>query len=155
MGTIVWKKANTFYKHDCLVWDPEGVSTTLTAQDNNTVMKIIEKTKKGYDTAEDGDFVSLAYPNSETRRGRVGHGVAQTLLTEKEGAVVEQNRIRKLTPREYWRLMDFDDEDFDRASQVVSRSQLYKQAGNSIVVNCMVAIFGQLYEGKEEVYKER
>lgn len=64
-------------------------------------------------------------------------------------------RIRKLTPREYWRLMDFDDEDFDKASKVVSNSQLYKQAGNSIVVNVLVAIFGQMYEGKEEVYKER
>ncbi len=64
-------------------------------------------------------------------------------------------RIRKLTPKEYWRLMDFDDEDYDKASQVVSESQLYKQAGNSIVVNVLTAIFGQLFDGKEDVYKER
>lgn len=64
-------------------------------------------------------------------------------------------RIRKLTPRECWRLMDFDDEDFDRAAAVNSKTQLYKQAGNSIVVNCLVAIFGQMIEGKENVYKER
>lgn len=64
-------------------------------------------------------------------------------------------RIRKLTPKEYWRLMDFDDEDYDKASQVVSESQLYKQAGNSIVVNVLTAIFGQLFDGKEDVYKEK
>lgn len=65
------------------------------------------------------------------------------------------DRIRRLTPREYWRLMDFDDEDFDKAAKVTSEAQLYKQAGNSIVVNVLVAIFGQMFEGKEEVYKER
>ena len=64
-------------------------------------------------------------------------------------------RIRKLTPKEYWRLMDFDDEDYDKAAQVVSESQLYKQAGNSIVVNVLTAIFGQLFDGKEDVYKEK
>lgn len=64
-------------------------------------------------------------------------------------------RIRKLTPKEYWRLMDFDDEDYDKASQVVSESQLYKQTGNSIVVNVLTAIFGQLFDGKEDVYKEK
>lgn len=63
-------------------------------------------------------------------------------------------RIRKLTPRECWRLMDFKDEDFNKASEVNSNTQLYKQAGNSIVVNVLVAILGQLFEGKEDVYKE-
>ena len=64
-------------------------------------------------------------------------------------------RIRKLTPLECWRLMDFDDEDFNKAQAVESNTQLYAQAGNSIVVNCLVAIFGQMFDGKEEVYKER
>ena len=118
-------------------------------------MKIPEATKKGYQEAENGDFVSLEYPNSKTRRGRVGHGIAQTLLTEVGGGVIEEMRIRKLTPREYWRLMDFDDGDFDKARQVSSESQLYKQAGNSIVVNVLVGIFGQMFEGKEDVYKEK
>ena len=63
-------------------------------------------------------------------------------------------RIRKLTPRECWRLMDFKDEDFEKATKVNSNTQLYKEAGNSIVVNVLVAILGQLFEGKEEVYKE-
>lgn len=50
-------------------------------------------------------------------------------------------RIRKLTPRECWRLMGFDDEDFDKAQAAgISNTQLYKQAGNSIVVDCLEAI---------------
>lgn len=50
--------------------------------------------------------------------------------------------------------MDMKDEDFDKAAQVNSNTQLYKEAGNSIVVNVLVAILGQLFEGKEDVYKE-
>ena len=53
-------------------------------------------------------------------------------------------RIRKLTPKECWRLMGFDDEDFEKASKVNSNTQLYKQAGNSIVVNVLEAIFKEL-----------
>ena len=53
-------------------------------------------------------------------------------------------RIRKLTPKECWRLMGFDDEDFDKAATVNSNTQLYKQAGNSIVVNVLVAILKEL-----------
>lgn len=50
--------------------------------------------------------------------------------------------------------MDFKDEDFEKAEIVNSNTQLYKQAGNSIVVNVLVAIIGQLFEGKEDAYKE-
>lgn len=53
-------------------------------------------------------------------------------------------RIRKLTPKECWRLMGFDDEDFDKAEKVCSNTQLYKQAGNSIVVNVLEGILGAL-----------
>lgn len=68
--------------------------------------------------------------------------------------IESQYRIRKLTPNETWRLMDFSDEDFYKAEAVNSNTQLYKQAGNSIVRNVLVAIFGQMIPGKEEVYKE-
>ena len=67
--------------------------------------------------------------------------------------IENQYRIRKLTPNETWRLMDFSDEDFHKAEAVCSSTQLYKQAGNSIVRNVLVAIFGQMISGKEEVYK--
>lgn len=68
--------------------------------------------------------------------------------------ICTEYRIRKLTPRECWRLMSFTDEDFDRAESVNSNTQLYKQAGNSIVKNVLVAIFGQMIPGKENVYRE-
>lgn len=56
----------------------------------------------------------------------------------------EKYRVRKLTPRECWRLMGFDDNDFEKAAKVCSNSQLYKQAGNSIVVNVLEQILVNL-----------
>jgi len=62
----------------------------------------------------------------------------------KEIKEVKNLRIRKLTPKECWRLMGFADEDFDKAKQVNSDSQLYRQAGNSIVVDVLEAIFKEM-----------
>ena len=108
-------------------------------------------TKKGYQEAFEGDSVNLAYPDSKTRRGRVGEQVSQTLqCNDIMGVVNNDLRIRKLTPKECWRLMGFDDEDFEKASKVNSNTQLYKQAGNSIVVNVLMAIFKELLESKGE-----
>lgn len=59
-------------------------------------------------------------------------------------------RIRKLTPRECWRLMGFTDEDFDKAEAVNSNTQLYKQAGNSIVVPVLEGIFKELIGEKDD-----
>ncbi len=53
-------------------------------------------------------------------------------------------RIRKITPRESWRLMGFSDDDFDKAAAVASNTQLYKQAGNSIVKQVLMAVFAQM-----------
>ncbi len=61
--------------------------------------------------------------------------------------------IRRLTARECWRLMDFSDSDYEKAEAVSSVSKLYKQAGNSIVKNVLIAVFGQMIPGKEEAYK--
>ena len=86
------------------------------------------------------------------------NGLSPNLVAGTHGyansCIATQYRIRKLTPRECWRLMDFSDEDFEKAAEVNSNTQLYKQAGNSIVVNVLVAILGQLLPGKENVYKE-
>lgn len=60
-----------------------------------------------------------------------------------------QFRIRKLTPKECWRLMGFSDEDFEKASEVNSNTQLYKQAGNSIVKDVLMAIFKQMLPYEE------
>lgn len=58
--------------------------------------------------------------------------------------ISDKYRIRKLTPRECFRLMNFSDEDFDKAQMVNSNSQLYKQAGNSIVVAVLEEIFKEM-----------
>lgn len=113
---------------------------TLTAQDRHGIL-VREATSKGYAEALPG----ISHPNSETRRGRVGKGIANTLLTGEEQAVVTENyRIRKLTPRECWRLQGFPDWAFDRAKQVNSDSQLYKQAGNSVTVPVIANIAKRL-----------
>lgn len=86
-------------------------------------------------------------------------GICNTITTvQKDNLVLEFNEnpnLRKMTPRECWRLMDFTDEDFNKAAAVNSNTQLYKEAGNSIVKNILVAVIGQLFEGKENHYKER
>ncbi len=76
-------------------------------------------------------------------------GISPTITTRPEGfktaiLPIQNYRIRKLTPKECWRLMGFNDEDFEKASKVNSNTQLYKQAGNSIVVNVLMAIFKEL-----------
>lgn len=106
-----------------------------------------EATKKGYDVATLGDSINISQPNSKTRRGRVGHGIANTLVTGSEQATLTSGyRIRKLTPRETWRLQAFPDELFDKAQQAgLSDSQLYKQAGNSVTVN-VIEYIGKMIE---------
>ena len=109
---------------------------------NVPILKIKNNTKLGYLEAKAGDGV---YTNTSTKRGTVQKEMIQTLTTfQDKGVVMNDLRIRKLTPKECWRLMGFDDEDFDKASQVNSNAQLYKQAGNSIVVNVLEAILKEL-----------
>jgi DNA (cytosine-5)-methyltransferase 1 len=150
----------------------------------NNYLKIKSATLKGYEEAREGDSINFSVPSSETRRGRVGKGVAQTLdtgcnqatiiggkwndfkneLGNKKGfepisdgcsptllararndgsgmaAVSDGYKIRRLTPKECFRLMDFP----DTFTWKVSDSQAYKQAGNSIVVNVLYKILKQL-----------
>ena len=123
------------------------IAPTLTSNSyhENNVLKITEATSQGYAEAEIGDSVNLSHPNSKTRRGRVGKQIANTLLTgESQGVVEPDFRIRKLTPRECWRLQGFPDWAFDKAQEVNSNSQLYKQAGNSVTVNVIAAIAKEL-----------
>lgn len=122
----------------------EDYSPTLRA--GRSGLKVRTANKQGYDLAEDGDSVDLAYPQSKTRRGRVGHGVSKTLMGADSMGTVDNYRIRKLTPKECWRLMGFDDSDFEKAEKVNSNTQLYKQAGNSIVVNVLEGILKNIFE---------
>ena len=133
-----------------VVYDTDGVAPTLRAYQGGNLepkIRVKEATKDGYAEAEPGDSINLAHPNSKTRRGRVGKQIANTLLTgESQGVVVEGHeiRVRKLTPRECFRLQGFPDWAFDKAQAVNSNSQLYKQAGNSVTVNVIEAIAKRL-----------
>lgn len=174
--------------------DPENKNISncvLTMYSKNTTdgeyLKVKSATSSGYEIAEQGDSINFSVINSETRRGRVGKQVAQTLDTccnqgvmigvfrgrnpnnlsdrttgmptkqtleiningtsntittvQKDNVVIENYKIRRLTPRECFRLMDFPDT-FDFSC--VSDSQAYKQVGNSIVVRVLEKIIKNL-----------
>lgn len=130
------------------VYDPEGLSVTLGSQGGGMGAKtglyaIPVLTPDRTEKRQNGRrFKSV--PNSKTRSGRVGKGVANTLDTSCAQGVLDGYRIRKLTPRECFRLQGFPDEYFDRAAAVNSDSQLYKQAGNSVTVNVIYEIARRL-----------
>jgi DNA (cytosine-5)-methyltransferase 1 len=185
-----WKPKDETQIANCL-----RANASLCPTDNT--IKIKSNTLKGYEEATEGDSINFSVPNSETRRGRVGKGVAQTLDTgcnqgvmivafgrsetekqrrrehfkatgkdsgsfkdkelilknqiyydtllananpQKEGLISENYKIRRLTPRECFRLMDFP----DTFTWPVSDSQAYKQAGNSIVINVLYKILKNL-----------
>lgn len=159
-----------------------GGKGSMSDKHNWDTIKIKSATLKGYEEATEGDSINFSVPNSETRRGRVGKQVAQTLDTgcqqgvlicdyrtdegfrwRKDGnspaimammrdtwkenftgqnppIVSMEYKIRRLTPRECFRLMDFP----DTFTWPVSDSQAYKQAGNSIVVNVLYKILKNL-----------
>ena len=125
----------------------DNISDINSQTEHEPKVMVKEATKKGYDTATVGDSINISQPNSKTRRGRVGHGIANTLVTGSEQATLtSEYRIRKLTPRETWRLQAFPDELFDKAQQAgLSDSQLYKQAGNSVTVN-VIEYIGKMIE---------
>ena len=127
-----------------VVYETDGIAPTIRAYQGGGLkpkIRVKEATKQGYAGAEVGDSANLSHPNSKTRRGRVGKQIANTLLTgESQGVIEPDFRIRKLTPRECWRLQGFPDWAFDKAQEVNSNSQLYKQAGNSVTVNVIAAI---------------
>ena len=120
-------------------------------------MKIKEATKAGYKNAHCGDSVNFTFPNSKTRCGRVGAEEANTLDTVcKQGVVFAGcGRIRRLTPRETWRLQAFTDEMFDRAAAVNSDNQLYRQAGNGVTITVVYAVGQRITAIQKELDEER
>lgn len=134
----------TAYKNDYTV-HASGIARTLMACSYKHVPQVAIKnaTKTGYTMAEVGDGIDLAYPNSETRSGRVQPQRSNTLTTSDDLGVLVDNqpiRIRKLTPKECWRLQGFSDAQYEKAAAVNSNSQLYKQAGNAVTVNVVEEI---------------
>lgn len=121
---------------------PTLTASMGTGGGNIPILKIKNNTKKGYLEATSGDGV---YTVTSTKRGTVSKESIHTITTRQDyGVVLEDLRIRKLTPKETWRLMGFDDTDYEKASKVCSNTQLYKQAGNSIVVNVLESILKNL-----------
>ncbi len=138
----------------------DGITNTIDSvqKDNLLTVKIKEATKQGYAIAHEGDSINLSIPGSKIRRGRVGNGVANTLDCKcEQGVFVKLSddltvyavwyekyqcyiAIRKLTPRECFRLQGWTDDYFEKAQFVNSDSQLYKQAGNGVTVNVVQTI---------------
>lgn len=142
-------------------------SFTITAQDRHGVLlcdcescpmqvKVKEATKQGYAEATCTDSINLAFPDSQTRRGRVGKGIALTLDTScNQGTLFAGcGQIRRLTPRECWRLQGFPDELFEKAQAVNSDNQLYRQAGNSVTVTVVYAVGLRIVEAQRKYEME-
>ena len=116
------------------VYSDEGVSPTILARTDNEKILTVERTPLKF----------------LDRNGKKTDGnYAFCVDTAQTGGIKEHldngsHRIRKLTPKECWRLMGFKDTDFEKAAQVNSNSQLYKQAGNSIVSDVLYHIFDSL-----------
>ena len=91
--------------------------------------------------------------NMDLYNRTVNEELSQTLTdpTHNSQRLYDGLRIRKLTPKECWRLMGFDDSDFEKAEKVNSNTQLYKQAGNSIVVNVLERVLENLIDKKEHI----
>ena len=136
------------------------------------------KTKTGYMSALPGDSIDLSYPTLNSRRGRVGHGIAHTVtpsanqgvyfMTSSEmpedicniksvkiGGVIHKGYIRRFTPLECWRLQGFTNEQFFKAKEAgISDAQLYKQAGNAVTVNVIEALANFIKEIEMEEKKD-
>lgn len=104
---------------------------------------------------EPNDAIEFTYSNARLKeieegfikkQNRADNTIMSTLKTNPDqiGIVIEGKVARKLTPKECWRLMGFADEDYEKAAKVCTAKQLYKQAGNSIVVDVLYNIFKEL-----------
>ena len=141
----------------------KGLSPTLSAGTHGyansciaTEETIKQAIKQGYIECKVGGCFDSSYSTSKSRRGRVQEGGDVTPTITAQGGeninyVETRYRIRKLTPRECWRLMGYTDEDFENAASVNSNTQLYKESGNAIVKQVLMAIFLQLgIQGKKK-----
>lgn len=137
------EKGNGFSFSIC---DQRGVSQTISTKERcrkTSTFIMVRSDGDKYKPAYDGDGYSLQF-NGRGARGLLQSQRSPTLQGAPTIGCIDKGRVRKLTPRECWRLMGRTDEEFDKASSVVSDSQLYKQAGNSIVVPVLDAIFTKM-----------
>ena len=123
----------------------QGTSNCLTSVQKDNMVLIKQATKSGSIECEVGGCFDASYPESQTRRGRVqDNGNTCPTFGYANSHIATKYRIRKLTPRECGRLMGVSDEDISKMAAVNSNTQLYKQFGNSIVVDVMCAMFRNL-----------
>ena len=119
-------------------------------QTQNAVFHIKEATKKGYASAYPGDAVTIAFAGSNSKRARVRSGSTHTLTSSTpQGVVTMCGRIRRLVPRECFRLQGFTDDQIDKLLEGSSDSQAYKQAGNAVTVNVVHALAMRLKHAHE------
>ena len=180
-GTFDWYTSSGWKSNpiDRFSKDTE-ISTTLLASgnQNGVIEEVSSMTEKEYEVCDfrydeglRSRVETQVVPTLTTHSGTGVSGAAMVMENESVDKVIENVanppmnlRIRKLTPRECWRLMGFserrpdgtwNDEAFENASKVNSNAQLYKQAGNSIVVDCLEAIFQNLFlEPDHTEYRE-
>ena len=142
------------------VYHENGISPTLTATGENGAKKIIHYNNKkielpciGASRGRNPENPSsrVAGEPTEQRLEINTNGTSNTITTvQKDNYAIEENfRIRKLTPRECFRLMGMRDDDIDKIQEAgISNTQQYKLAGNSIVVDVLEAIFKNLFKGE-------
>ena len=124
----------------------ESIQTLTTSGGNDRGVVLKSKCKRLKSLIDKTEFEEGKVLNMDLYNQTTNENISQCLTEPHHNSqrLFDGLRIRKLTPLECWRLMGFDDEDFEKASQVNSNTQLYKQAGNSIVVNVLMAIFKEL-----------
>lgn len=135
----------------------KGCAQTLTTSCNQAVIEKIshsdwkQQIYERFIDDSDGEISGVTTNQSQSFGYRPPmKGYSKTLkANQHDNGVVENFRVRKLTPKECYRLMGFTDEQFDKSQQFSSDSQLYKQAGNSIVVDVLYYIFEKLFINKE------
>lgn len=124
----------------------ESIQTLTTSGGNDRAVVLKSKCKRLESLVEKTDFEEGKVLNMDLYNQTTNENISQCLTEPHHNSqrLFDGLIIRKLTPKECWRLMGFDDEDYERAAQVNSNTQLYKQAGNSIVVNVLEAILTKL-----------
>ena len=137
-----------------------NINKLLSPDDRLSFIRVKQATKKGYILMHTGGVADLSYPNSKLRRGRVQDGgqICPTITAGNTGLYkIERTKsmnvndwsICKLTPTESWRLMGFTDEDVAKCQALgISDTQLYRQAGNSIVTNCIELLAEHLFKAQ-------
>lgn len=147
-GAIPLKKDVRHYLDKTADWDVyalgEAEQRIFFYREDGTLC-VKEATKLGYKEVYEYDVINVEFPSSQTRRGRVGRGVAKTLTTAPRQAVYFDGRLRMLTAKEHLRLMGFKDRDYNHMRKHgITDQQISSLAGNSICIPVLEAIFRQL-----------